>query len=136
MYGRHRGHPQRGRRGEGGAGFPTHVKLNVSAGRVIVNGAECEPLLRWISTPAHAGGAVVRGLMLAMEAAHAEEGVIATKNALRRSRRGAEGRDRGRAPHPPALMESYYPSGDEKNVIFEVTAVVPTGRLPSTRAAW
>ena len=29
------------------------------------------------------------------------------------------------------LMESYYPSGDEKNVIFEITGqVVPTGKLP------
>ena len=32
--------------GAGGAGFPTHVKLNAQAEYVIVNGAECEPLLR------------------------------------------------------------------------------------------
>ena len=32
--------------GAGGAGFPTHVKLNAKAEYVIVNGAECEPLLR------------------------------------------------------------------------------------------
>ena len=32
--------------GGGGAGFPTHVKYNARADTVIVNGAECEPLLR------------------------------------------------------------------------------------------
>ena len=32
--------------GAGGAGFPTHVKLNAKAEYVIINGAECEPLLR------------------------------------------------------------------------------------------
>ena len=32
--------------GAGGAGFPTHVKLNAQAEYVIINGAECEPLLR------------------------------------------------------------------------------------------
>ena len=32
--------------GAGGAGFPTHVKLKAQADTVIINGAECEPLLR------------------------------------------------------------------------------------------
>lgn len=31
--------------GAGGAGFPTHVKLDAEVDAVIVNGAECEPLL-------------------------------------------------------------------------------------------
>ena len=31
--------------GAGGAGFPTHVKLAGKVDTVIVNGAECEPLL-------------------------------------------------------------------------------------------
>lgn len=29
--------------GAGGAGFPTHVKMNAKAEYVIINGAECEP---------------------------------------------------------------------------------------------
>ena len=32
--------------GCGGAGFPTHVKLNTQVEYFIVNAAECEPLLR------------------------------------------------------------------------------------------
>ncbi|MDI6783061.1 MAG: SLBB domain-containing protein [bacterium] len=31
--------------GAGGAGFPTHIKLDTKVERIIVNGAECEPLL-------------------------------------------------------------------------------------------
>ena len=31
--------------GAGGAGFPTHVKLNAKAECFIVNAAECEPLI-------------------------------------------------------------------------------------------
>lgn len=32
--------------GAGGAGFPTHAKLNATAEYILLNGAECEPLLR------------------------------------------------------------------------------------------
>ena len=31
--------------GAGGAGFPTHVKLNTKVEYFIVNAAECEPLI-------------------------------------------------------------------------------------------
>jgi Na+-translocating ferredoxin:NAD+ oxidoreductase RnfC subunit len=31
--------------GAGGAGFPTHVKLAARADTVLINAAECEPLL-------------------------------------------------------------------------------------------
>jgi Na+-translocating ferredoxin:NAD+ oxidoreductase RnfC subunit len=31
--------------GAGGAGFPTHVKLDAQVNHIIINGAECEPLI-------------------------------------------------------------------------------------------
>jgi len=118
--------------GAGGAGFPTHVKLNVNAGCVILNGAECEPLLKVDQlSMARNPEKVVRGLELAMEAAHAPEGVIATKahyeEAVEALKRAIAGK-----PHLRLhLMESYYPSGDEKNILYEVLGkVVPTGKLP------
>ena len=118
--------------GAGGAGFPTHVKLNVRAERVILNGAEYEPLLMVDQqTMVRRAEDVVRGLELAMEVAHAPEGVIATKahyeDAVKVLRRAITGKPNLRLH----LMESYYPSGDEKSVIYEVTgSVVPTGKLP------
>ena len=118
--------------GAGGAGFPTHVKLNVNAGCVILNGAECEPLLKVDQlSMARNPERVVKGLELAMEAARAPEGVIATKahyeEAVEALKRAIAGK-----PHLRLhLMESYYPSGDEKNILYEVLGrVVPTGKLP------
>lgn len=119
--------------GAGGAGFPTHVKLSARAETVLANGAECEPLLRCDQLlMQRRADRVVRGVELAMEAVGASQGVIATKahyeaavDALRR----ALGGRRDITLH---LMDSYYPSGDEKSIIFEVTGrVAPSGRLPA-----
>ncbi|MCE5344622.1 MAG: SLBB domain-containing protein [Eubacteriales bacterium] len=118
--------------GAGGAGFPTHVKLAVHAERVILNGAECEPLLRVDQVAMQQQAAkVIRGLELAMEAAHAEQGVIATKTHYEEAVAALQGAIAGKPRLRLHLMESYYPSGDEKAVIYEVTGkVVPTGKLP------
>lgn len=118
--------------GAGGAGFPTHVKLNGRAEVVIANGAECEPLLRVDQLLMQREAAqVVRGIELAMEATGAPRGVIATKahyhDAVSALRRALD----GRSDITLHLMDSYYPSGDEKSIILEVTGrVVPSGRLP------
>ena len=118
--------------GAGGAGFPTHVKLNGRAEVVIANGAECEPLLRVDQLLMQREAAqVVRGMELAMEATGAPRGVIATKahyhDAVSALRRALD----GRSDITLHLMDSYYPSGDEKSFILEVTGrVVPSGRLP------
>ncbi|NLI22754.1 MAG: electron transport complex protein RnfC [Clostridiales bacterium] len=118
--------------GAGGAGFPTHVKLAVRAQRVIANGAECEPLLRVDQLAMeHQAAKIVRGLELAMEAAGAPEGVIATKTHYEEAVAALQRAIAGKPDLRLHLMESYYPSGDEKSVIFEVTGqVVPTGKLP------
>lgn len=119
--------------GAGGAGFPTHVKLAASADLVIANGAECEPLLRvdqqLMATQA---ADLLLGLSLAMQAVGATRGIIATKhhysdavNALQSAVRNTEGAEL-------YLMDSYYPAGDEKTLIYEVCGrIVPTGKLPA-----
>ena len=67
--------------GAGGAGFPTHVKVNADADSVIVNGAECEPLLR-----AHQNIMVsdsdklILGLQTVMVATGASRGYIGLKH--------------------------------------------------------
>ena len=118
--------------GAGGAGFPTHVKLAVQAEQVIVNGAECEPLLKVDQLAMERQAQkVVRGLELAMEAAQAQEGVLATKAHYRHAVEALKGAISGKPRLRLHLMESYYPSGDEKSVIYEITGqVVPTGKLP------
>lgn len=118
--------------GAGGAGFPTHVKLNGRAEVVIANGAECEPLLRVDQLLMRREAArVVRGVELAMEATGAARGVIATKAHYHDAVRALQQALGGRSDITLHLMDSYYPSGDEKSIIFEVTGrVVPSGKLP------
>ena len=66
--------------GAGGAGFPTHVKMNAKAEYVIINGAECEPLLRVDQQlMAVETKKILDALKLCMEAVGADKGVIALK---------------------------------------------------------
>lgn len=118
--------------GAGGAGFPAHVKLNGKAEYVIANGAECEPLLRVDQLlMQREAKRVVRGVALAMEATGAARGVIATKAHYHDAVHALEQALGGRNDITLHLMDSYYPSGDEKSIIFEVSGrVVPSGKLP------
>lgn len=119
--------------GAGGAGFPTHIKLNCKAEIVIANGAECEPILRVDQQlMEREAKRILRGLSLAMEATGAKEGVVATKSHYL----GAVAAFRTEIKNYPNIrlheMRSYYPAGDEKSLIYEVTRrVVPTGKLPA-----
>ena len=50
--------------GAGGAGFPTHVKLKSACEVLIVNGAECEPLLQVDKELLHRLPVVLEGIRL------------------------------------------------------------------------
>lgn len=117
--------------GAGGAGFPTHVKVNCKAEYVIANGAECEPLLRVDQQlmAVHAD-LVVKGITAVKEAVGAEHAVICLKahyhDAVKALTKAAEGTD-----VEIKQFKSYYPAGDEQQMVYEVTGrVVPTGGLP------
>ncbi|MBR1409018.1 MAG: 4Fe-4S dicluster domain-containing protein [Clostridia bacterium] len=118
--------------GAGGAGFPAHVKLSGHAEVVIANGAECEPLLRCDQLlMEREAQRVAAGLRLAMEATGAERGVIATKAHYEGAVQALQRALAGESRITLHLMDSYYPSGDEKSIIYEVTGkTVPTGKLP------
>ncbi|HOM17090.1 MAG TPA: proline reductase-associated electron transfer protein PrdC, partial [Thermoguttaceae bacterium] len=66
--------------GAGGAGFPTHVKLTAQADTVLLNAAECEPLLhKDKELLRHETDAVLAGLAAAMELVGARRAVIGIK---------------------------------------------------------
>lgn len=69
--------------GLGGAGFPTYAKLAhplKKGGVVIVNAAECEPILGHnIAAIIKNPNQLIRGLQIAMEVVKAEKGIIAIK---------------------------------------------------------
>lgn len=119
--------------GAGGAGFPTHVKLQTRAELVIANGAECEPLLYVDQTLMQQESArVIRGLEVAMEAVGAKRGVIATKSHYHEAVESLKQAIVGKDTLSLFLMDSYYPAGDEKSLIHDVTGeVVRSAKLPA-----
>ena len=109
--------------GLGGAGFPTYAKLGkpfTGGGVVIVNAAECEPILSHnIAAIEENPGQLIRGLQILMEVMNAAEGVIAIKE----KHTEAVGRLREVLPTSGvriALLPDLYPMGEERAIVREV----------------
>ena len=119
--------------GCGGAGFPTHVKLKGSFEYLIINGAECEPLLRTdrylMRNKSHeiieAVCAVARELSIPHSVIGLKEHYTQEAEALQKAI------DDLHAPVELHLLDSFYPAGDEQTIVYEVTGrVVPPAGLP------
>ena len=117
--------------GAGGAGFPTHAKLSGGVDTIVVNGAECEPLLRVDQQlMEYHAEKVARGLDAVIQATGAREGVIATK-AKYKAGLAALGKVISKDRIRFHLMDDFYPAGDEHVTVREVTGkVVPQGGIP------
>jgi Na+-translocating ferredoxin:NAD+ oxidoreductase RnfC subunit len=121
--------------GAGGAGFPTHVKLSGKADTVILNAAECEPLLHKDKEVLRRHGEqVLEGLAAGMKLVGARRGVVAIKEKyddvidLLRSKLSA-GMD-------IAPLQDAYPAGDEFILVYDVLGrIVPPGGIPLDVAA-
>ena len=118
--------------GAGGAGFPTHVKIDSQVEIVIANGAECEPLLctdrRAMELEAVR---LVAGLRLAMEATGASRGIIAVKAHHQKAIQSLEAALAGGKSITLHKMGNYYPAGDEHVLVFDATGrLIPEGGIP------
>lgn len=122
--------------GQGGASFPTHVKLSPPPDKkidtVILNGAECEPYLTadhrlMLEYPEK----IIYGLKALMKAVGVSKGYIGIENnkpdAINSMLKAAE-----KEPNIEIIsLVAKYPQGDEKRLINSVTGrVVPSGGLP------
>lgn len=121
--------------GAGGAGFPTHVKLDAKVELVLCNGASCEPLLE--SDPIlmeTRPGDVVRGMALAMEAVGAPKGLICIKKKYPEAIAALEGAISAAGLSDSLgvyLLDDFYPAGDEQVLVHEVTGkIVPEAGIP------
>ena len=66
--------------GAGGAGFPTHVKLDSNPDTIIMNAAECEPLLhKDMQLLLNFPDQVLNGFKTVIEITGAEQGIIGIK---------------------------------------------------------
>ena len=123
---------QNGIVGAGGAGFPTYAKLNENAKTIILNCAECEPLLRLhrqllekyareIVETFHMMGQVMGSKDIVIGIKKAYKGAIEALNAVIGDYEGVR----------LGLLDEVYPAGDEVVLIYEVTGkVVRPGGLP------
>lgn len=116
--------------GAGGAGFPTHVKLQAQVEIFLVNAAECEPMLKVDQQlMARQDARLVRGVQYAMKATGAREGIIALKEKYHPAIAALT------PLLPPAvrlhILPDVYPAGDEVLTIWMATGRrVPPAALP------
>ncbi|MBN2382690.1 4Fe-4S dicluster domain-containing protein [bacterium] len=118
--------------GAGGAGFPTHIKLQNHADLVIANGVECEPLLYHDKhLMEDRAEAVVTGLKLAMQATGSRAGVLAIKEGFCALAAGLEKHVKRTDRIRTILVPDYYPAGDEHELVRLVTGLrIKPGDLP------
>ena len=117
--------------GAGGGGFPAHIKLAATADTVIVNGAECEPLLhKDAAMMEQRADEMVRGLLLVVEAVGAKEAVIGIKAKNEHAVQACGAACEGTIARVH-LLGDFYPAGDEFDLVYEVTnRLIPAAGLP------
>ncbi len=117
--------------GEGGAGFPTHVKYDAAVETVIANGCECEPLLY---TDQHVmachAAEIVRALQAVMAAMGAVRGIVAIKRKYTEIAAVFAGAIAGTGIEL-AELDNFYPAGDEHVLVHELLGrTIPPLGLP------
>jgi Na+-translocating ferredoxin:NAD+ oxidoreductase RnfC subunit len=116
--------------GAGGAGFPTHVKLAGKADTVLLNAAECEPLL-------HKDKEVLRdyleanieGLAIAMQLVGAGRAIVGIKDKYQ----DVIELCRARLPQNMEVcpLRDAYPAGDEFILVYDALGrLIPPGGIP------
>ena len=116
--------------GAGGAGFPAHVKLDSKPGTIIMNAAECEPLLhKDMQLILHFSDEILSGLREVMSLTGAKEGIIGIKEKHLHEIELLKSKVPRNIRVVP--VEDVYPAGDEVTLIYLTTGkIVQPGALP------
>jgi len=120
--------------GAGGAGFPTHVKVNTRVDTVLVNGASCEPLL--MGDPyllEEETGSIIAGLKTVLDCTNAQTGIICLKKKHRKAMETvASAIQKEKDPRIRMFeLQDFYPAGDEHVLVREVVGrTVPEAGIP------
>lgn len=123
--------------GMGGAGFPTAIKLGTKVKYILVNAAECEPLLHHnVDQMVDNTELTVRGLKYVMEICQAEKGIFALKAKNQKAVDALVEGCKGDDSLDIHLLPDIYPMGEERAVVREVLGILlqPT-ELPSSADA-
>ncbi|MFI5350792.1 MAG: 4Fe-4S dicluster domain-containing protein [Elusimicrobiota bacterium] len=118
--------------GAGGAGFPSYVKAASKADTVIVNGAECEPLLQKDQElMARHTDEFLDGLVRLMRSTGASRGVVAVKEKHHELLAQLAAAVKDMPGVEVFKLRDVYPAGDEYCLVYEVTGrLIPPGGIP------
>lgn len=117
--------------GAGGAGFPTHVKLQSQVEYLLVNGAECEPLMhKDRELMKNFAAEIIKGVELAAAAVGATQVVIGIKAKNRSAIASMQQQIKGKNIRIQEFGD-YYPAGDEYELVHTITGrLIPPQGLP------
>jgi len=118
--------------GAGGAGFPTWMKLKGRPDTIIVNGAECEPLLRVDQLlMARYPKEIAHGLQAILGITGATTGIIALKKKYTQSLVELEESIKEYEMLSISILDDIYPVGDEQVLVYNVlNRKIPPGQIP------
>lgn len=118
--------------GAGGAGFPSYAKLNEKADTIILNCAECEPLLKLHRQVLEQNAKeILDTLDLIGKILGVSRVIIGVKEAYHGAVSACEALLPNYSNMSIALLPEIYPAGDEIVLIYEATGrVVAPGSLP------
>lgn len=121
--------------GAGGAGFPTHVKLASKAEYILLNGAECEPLLRVDQQLMEIfPDEIIKGFEVARSVVDAKKGIIGIKGKHKEVISILKSRIKELKLEELINVKELpdiYPAGDEQVLVYELTGrVVPEVGIP------
>ena len=120
--------------GAGGAGFPSYAKLAEGADLLLINGAECEPLLAtdYILLRDQLD-LVLQGVLEVIAKTSITKAYIAVKAHNAQRLGWTDGERLGEGVYARALPD-VYPLGDEISLIYEATGrLINPGKLPITK---
>ncbi len=123
--------------GMGGAGFPSHIKLNPPAEKpidtIIMNAAECEPFLTTdYRVLLEETDVVIEGMKIVLKIHPAAKGVIAIENNKPKAIALVEEKCKNIPNISVVALQTKYPQGAEKQLINACTdREVPSGGLPA-----
>ncbi len=118
--------------GAGGAGFPSYAKLNTNADTVILNCAECEPLLKLHRQLLESKASeILTALSTVCDCLGVKEFVIGIKESYKAALNAVENEIEDFKNGRIHILDEIYPSGDEVVLTYNVTKrIVPAGGIP------
>ncbi len=117
--------------GAGGAGFPTHVKAKSNVEFVLVNGAECEPLIhKDFELMKNFAPEIVKGVEMMIQQTSAKKSFFGIKSKNGAAIEAVE-KNYKNGKIETCQLGDFYPSGDEYELVYAATKrLIPPYGLP------